>query len=226
MGQNWYDCDWGRLTELDLLGTGKLHPGATVFDLGSHQGVVALVLASLVGQDGKVVAVEANDINVDVSRTNALENGFGNIELVHAAVGSDSEEKRITISLNSRLASGNDREATVSVPGVTLESLVSDHGKPDVVLLDVEGAEWDALQGAGAVFDGQDRPDVFVEVHANGPLEVFGGRADDVVKFFEERGYRLFYAMEAPHLEPLDFVPMSADSRPGHGRFFLVALGL
>jgi hypothetical protein len=45
LAKGWYDHDWPELAEITLLRKGRLHEGARVFDLGAHQGVVALVLA-------------------------------------------------------------------------------------------------------------------------------------------------------------------------------------
>lgn len=44
-----------------------LSPGATVFDLGAHQAVVALILPHIVGRTGKVVAGEAVRHNARVA---------------------------------------------------------------------------------------------------------------------------------------------------------------
>src|SRR5437868_6156695 len=66
LGAAWYDRDWPALPEIELLSRHRLRPGARVFDLGAHQGVVALMLAQAVGPDGQVVAVEASPHNVAV----------------------------------------------------------------------------------------------------------------------------------------------------------------
>src|SRR5882757_8002399 len=53
----WYDHDWPEPAEISLLRQHQLRAGATVFDLGAHTGVVALMLADAVGPSGKVVAL-------------------------------------------------------------------------------------------------------------------------------------------------------------------------
>ncbi|MSU36865.1 MAG: hypothetical protein EXS36_17560 [Pedosphaera sp.] len=54
MGEGWYDHDWETLPELDVLGRGRLKPGARVFDFGAHQGVVGMILGHRVGPRGQV----------------------------------------------------------------------------------------------------------------------------------------------------------------------------
>ncbi len=51
VGDAWYDCDW-PLNEVGELRRRGLDRGAVAFDLGAHQGVVALVLADAVGSQG------------------------------------------------------------------------------------------------------------------------------------------------------------------------------
>src|SRR5215213_150137 len=56
LSQAWYDQDWSELPEVATLRQSRLHPGAKVFDIGAHQGVVALMIAREVGPRGLVVA--------------------------------------------------------------------------------------------------------------------------------------------------------------------------
>ena len=53
LGERWYGRDWEPLPELDLLSQHRLKPGATVFDLGAHQFVVAQILGKIVGPAGR-----------------------------------------------------------------------------------------------------------------------------------------------------------------------------
>ena len=59
LSEGWYDVDWAELPEIAALRNSLLRPGARVFDLGAHQGVVAMMLAREVGERGLIVAVEA-----------------------------------------------------------------------------------------------------------------------------------------------------------------------
>ena len=58
-----------NLPELVLLReSGALRQGSNVFELGAHQGIVALILADAVGPQGTVIAVEAERHNVSLQR--------------------------------------------------------------------------------------------------------------------------------------------------------------
>ncbi len=69
--RSWYDRDWNRLTELDLLREHGLHDGGIVFDLGAHQNLIAMLLAKEVEPSGRVIAVEGSKHNVRVGTPNA-----------------------------------------------------------------------------------------------------------------------------------------------------------
>src|SRR5262245_12904136 len=58
LSRGWYDRDWAEMPEITALRQRQLKSGARVFDLGAHQGVVALMLAREVGPLGQVVTVE------------------------------------------------------------------------------------------------------------------------------------------------------------------------
>src|SRR5262245_32903595 len=70
VGADWYDHDVPLPPEVPLLRRGRLRTGARVFDLGAHQGVVALILARIVGAGGQVVAVEAMAHNARCAEEN------------------------------------------------------------------------------------------------------------------------------------------------------------
>ena len=61
LGQGWYDKNLEVPPEILFLKNKKLSPGAIVFDVGAHQGIVGMMLAQVVGKSGKVVCIEANN---------------------------------------------------------------------------------------------------------------------------------------------------------------------
>ena len=93
VAEEWYDHDWNELEEISLLKRhaalvgGGLRPGARVFDLGAHQGVVAVILEAAVAPGGNVVAVEARQENVEVGRAILKENGYSNVDFIYGAAG-------------------------------------------------------------------------------------------------------------------------------------------
>ncbi len=221
LGEGWYDHDWAPLPEITFLAPRFLRPGARVFDVGAHQGVVALMLADAVGGQGRVVAVEAAPHNARLARRNCELNGVSNVEVVGAAIASTSGSAFVPTELNAHV------EHTAGpglshVPAVTIDELADRHGTPDVVLLDVEGGELAALRGATRTLR-EPRCAWVVEVHAGEGLEDAGGTADEVFDELRRPGHDLYAAPGDGN--PGDFRPLdSADHAITAQRFFVAAV--
>lgn len=86
LAEGWYDHDWDQPIELRGILESGLKPGSTVFDVGAHQCVVALMLASRVGSNGLVVAIEGEPHNARVGRLNVARNPGLRVDVVHAAI--------------------------------------------------------------------------------------------------------------------------------------------
>jgi FkbM family methyltransferase len=210
---HWYDRDMPELPEITFLKRQKLKQGAVVFDIGAHQGVIALALAKTVGDTGRVVAIEASGYNIDIARENKKLNGSSNLSLVPAAIAQQGGAMtRFSGCINGSVSIAGKLVCTKSV-----DDLTGEFGTPDVVLLDVEGYELRALDGAEETLKAD--ANWYVEVHAGCGLERFGGSAEAVVDKFRDRGYSL-YCQTDEHYRDY-FRPMvTTPSR----RFFMIAI--
>ncbi len=219
LAAGWYDHDWQLPPEFRLLRKSRLKAGAVVFDLGAHQGVVALMLGWEVGSDGKVVAVEALAHNAVAAARNRDLNQMPWVEVVQGAVAARDGTLRICRGWNAQVASASDYAGTMEVPAHTIDSLAARYGRADVVYLDVEGMELAALEGATETLRGL--PDVFVEVHTRHGLEAAGGSVGQVLAFFPDTDYQVFVHSDAAPVP----VPLGG-AAPGllSDRFYLTAL--
>ncbi len=215
----WYDHDWPPLPELVVLGRHRLRPGARVFDLGAHQGVVGLMLAHRVGPGGQVVLVEPNPHNVDACRRNADLNRVPWITIHQAAVADRDGTIAFNGGLNGQAGELSDYCGLTLVPAVTIDALTAEYGPPDVVFIDVEGFECRALAGAGQTFAAH--PDWFVEAHVGYGLEAAGGSAEQVLGYFPGAVFDRYVHEEGdPEATPLEAAPPEMLRR----RFFLTAV--
>lgn len=216
LAQLWYDHDWALGTDLELLRSGgKLRPGARVFDVGAHQGVVALMMAGLVGPSGHVIAVDAVPHNVRVARRNVSANGRPQIEVLHAAIGDRDGSVWFSEEWNGWVTA--EPGGGVQVESLTIDTLTARYGAPDVLFIDVEGYEIHALRGAAQTI-AEHQPDVFVEAHVGVGLQRFG-TVEDVLALLPA-GYRVFVAPG----EAGEFVPIADGRRLLEARCRLVAL--
>lgn len=216
LAAGWYDHDWPPLPEIIALRSSRLKPGARVFDAGAHQGVVALMLAREVGPSGQVVAVEASPHNAAVARTNRDLNGAHHLEIVQAAVADQPGTLSFSEGLNGSLASAGEW-GRITVPAVSLDDLTEKYGVPDVVFIDVEGAEVLALAGATKALAAG--ADFFVECHVGCGLETLGGNVAKIFEHFPKDRYRLSIRRELD----TEFRPLTAGDPILADRFFLLA---
>lgn len=198
LAESWYGQDWPELPEVTYLRASKLRPGARVFDAGAHQGVVALVLSRIVRPGGHVVAIEASRHNAEIATWNRNANDAPELEILNAAVADKPGVLQLSEDLNCLLSNrGHD-----SVTAVTLDDLAVRYGKPDVVFLDVEGAEAVALQGARSILATD--ADFFVECHVGCGLEALGGSVSEILQHFPPERYDRAVGNQSTGFRPLD----------------------
>jgi FkbM family methyltransferase len=216
LAAGWYDHDWLPLPELTLLGRHRLKPGATVFDLGAHQGIVALMLSHAVGPAGKVVALEANPHNARVAAINKDNNQAEQLIIEHAAAAERVGTMTFGAGLNAQADDGSGNWGEVSVRTESVDSLAARHGVPDVLFIDVEGYEQRVLEGGSATL--ATHPDCIIEMHVGEGLEKFGGSVAAIVALLAD--YELWMWTDA-RTTPL---PFDADHPLTRARFFLLAV--
>ncbi len=195
LSRGWYDKDWNfdNRQEFAFFSGLDLPEDGLVFDVGAHQGLVALLLKRLVVPEGHVVAVEMDPLNAQACAINFQENSEDGITLVEAAVTDKSTVVRRSGRSNASVSASTslfDKLLLPKVKSTTLGELANRYGTPDVVYLDIEGAEGLALRGAGDLV-GQ-VPTWFVELHGQELCARFGGSNSETGAIFLNAGYRLY----------------------------------
>jgi FkbM family methyltransferase len=160
--EEWLQTDLRAFGRLEPRTTGLferiLRPGDAYVDVGAHVGYHSLVAARLVGAGGRIFSIDPQPYNCAKILTNAELNGFTNITVVAAAVdqaGGFTSLKNQTRQDKARLTLAgpgvNDGALTFVVPRITLRWLIETYMLRPVNLLkiDVEGFELEALKGAG-----------------------------------------------------------------------------
>lgn len=126
----------------------QLQPGDVVVDAGAFPGDYALFAAAKVGPSGHIYALEPDPGNREVLLSNIRKSGHQNITVIPKGLWHQSN----TLQLNTAgLASSvKDTAGSQTIEVDTLDALVAalDLQKLDVLKMDIEGAELEALQGA------------------------------------------------------------------------------
>lgn len=153
-----------------------VQPGSCCLDVGAHLGYYTILMARLTGRDGLVVAFEPFPENVTALQENLRLNGVENVRLEECALAGRSGNLELTYPTNEAMPSTPSAHgykvgkamATVTVPARTLDDAlaqVKSVGRnPQLVKMDIEGAELEVLQGAEHLLRDV-RPILVVEVH-------------------------------------------------------------
>ncbi len=168
-----------------------LRPGMTFFDIGANVGFHSTVACRLIDPSrGHVVSFEPLSENANQVEINARLNNFNCVRVLPVALGNHDGEARFLLSaISSRGAlettgqvpAGHSGIATVQIR--RLDSLMTDANlpPPDVMKIDVEGAEAEVLAGAHETLM-RYRPILMIELHGTNAavasaLEAIGYRA-------------------------------------------------
>jgi FkbM family methyltransferase len=186
--------------------------GGTVVEAGAHIGFVTLHLASCVGANGRVWTFEANPEVHDTIRENLRLNGLDDrVTLVESAVGDRPGRARFHLSGGGETSSLHDQGTTrreVEVEVTPIDAALPSDAVADVVKLDIEGGELDALEGMrDLVARSGERLTLFLECNPDA-LAAAGRSAAELVAWLADRGFRLFQIDEREHrLAPLVALP-------------------
>jgi FkbM family methyltransferase len=148
----------------------QISPGMTVLDIGAQSGFYSLLFSRLVGPGGHVVAFEPLPANFRLLEQNLQLNGIRNVTVRREAVAESSGEMSFEFPHHvTSLVAGpvleEDNQGTMRVKGVSLDDCFFDSERPiDVIKMDIEGAECQALRGARRIIDAW-HPCMFVELH-------------------------------------------------------------
>lgn len=143
-----------------------------VIDVGAHIGLVSLPVASVMPPGGVLVSFEPARANRDLLSRHLRINGFEHVRVEEALVGDeelaavDFFEMDDASGMNS-IAPGamGDEYLPVRKAQVTLDGYCERNGlSPEVIKIDVEGAELGVLRGARAMLS-RCRPLIFLSVH-------------------------------------------------------------
>jgi FkbM family methyltransferase len=179
-----------------------LEPGKVFVDVGANIGYYSLLASRLVGDAGKVVAIEAHPRMAELLHRNMIINAQYNVSTWHKAAWSRSEKltfhARRHFGANSSAGSLGDRdleklddqEEIVEVDAVALDDLLSDLPRVDLIKIDVEGAELQVVTGLADTLAGN--PDIKVIFEwSPGQLEMVGNKPEALVELMEQHGFVL-----------------------------------
>lgn len=176
----------------------KLTPGSVAVDIGANVGWHTMLMARLVGNKGRVFAVEANPSVRERLELHLQANHLANATIVPSAMGHCAGKLRFLAPPVDSIGAGDGHVAgpedalhVVETDVTTLDELVEREslGRLDFVKIDVEGFEWPVLQG-GVQALARFRPVICFEFNS-----VYTGRGEgtsaELQQFFNRLEYDL-----------------------------------
>jgi FkbM family methyltransferase len=168
LGLDAFDADLLRIASEET------EPNSTIWDIGANVGVFAFAAASRALPGGYVLAVEPDGWLASIIRKSASlpENSRFAVQVLAAAVSDKVGTSTLLIAERGRASNalqgvGRDQMGgvrdRVAVPTVTLDHLLNSYPMPNFLKIDVEGAEYQVLQGATRMLSDV-RPKIYVEV--------------------------------------------------------------
>jgi FkbM family methyltransferase len=186
--------------------TQEIGPDMTVFDIGAHVGIFSLAAAQRVGTKGKVFAVEPAPEAIKILKRHIHVNGWDErVEVIEAVMLDTVGEVPFYVhgvSMANSLARENadvlnpERERfdapadVISVRCVTLDAFCEQRNvEPDVIKIDVEGAELAVLKGGRQTLT-RGHAKVFCEIHPD-QMQSCGGSVQELQSYLAELGYEI-----------------------------------
>jgi FkbM family methyltransferase len=174
-----------------------------VVDVGAYLGRYTFICSNRVGEEGKVVAIEANPVVFEKLRKNVELNQSTNIICLNYAVYSEKSKKKLFLreqsidtiySPHNTVMVGRDKltynrskdERFVNIDANTLDNIIHATGinSEDVkwIKIDVEGAELEVLKGAKDILSKSKELAILIEVHH---LEENKNLYKDIIEFLK-----------------------------------------
>jgi len=183
--------------ELYRLAADHVRAGDRVWDIGANVGIFAFSAAHRAGANGEVFAVEADPWLCSLLHRSAAElpPGYARVRGLCAAATDTVGMAVFAIKSRSRAGSHLDSIAgeseslvgptshRIEVMTVSLDWLLDRWGPPNLIKIDVEGAEQLVLRGATRILRDV-RPAIMIETRDS--------HAAAVTEIFHSHGYRLF----------------------------------
>lgn len=178
----------------------RLKPGDTFIDVGANIGYFSVLASRLVGDEGRVVAIEASPAFHHRLLQHVRLNQCRNVRAVNGAV---SDRRR---TLTFLLASSANMGANSIVPydGPTESSFemeaqplpelleADEIARARVIKIDVEGAEGPVVRGMAAMLD-RLRPDAEITVEVTPKrMAQLGDSAEELLRTMSDHGYHVY----------------------------------
>jgi FkbM family methyltransferase len=198
----------------DMLQLFRPTKGDIVVDIGAYLGRYTLTSSNLVGESGRVIAIEGDPSHYEILKKNLKLNKVSNVTAISCMVGSKdmhlvvgSEDNYLTLGskdMNTDYKDDSYREfdetgrAQIGNTIVRLNTLdnilIKEHGISEVnwMKIDVEGAELEVLKGAHNILSNSKRIKLLIEIHDVNKLYKL------IIELLDSYNFKIIFEKEGP----------------------------
>lgn len=194
-------ANWGGEKEYVLDMMASLKSDDVFYDIGSSVGLVSIHAANRL-TNGKVISFEPDPENQKCLKENYKLNKLSNYKLMPIAVGETLDKLKLYTSgsngFSPSLQKVNGIENTIEVEVNSIDNLISrkEIPYPNVIKIDIEGAEFIALKGMKNLLLSNEKPRIiFVELHPVF-LPSFNTSVTEILEFMEQFAYKITERVE------------------------------
>ncbi len=181
-----------------------LRPGMLAVDVGSNIGIFTELFARLVGPDGLVHSFEPDPDNY--ARQRSACSRFTNIRFNCAAVGPRSGRLSLyrspDLNVDHRTFDSGGNRATLEVPAVALDDYFPPGSSVDLVKMDIQGFELQALAGMTRLLSESHHVSLVLEYFPEG-LEAANGSGAALSGMLRQLGFDLYSFSRSGRLHEL-----------------------
>jgi len=144
-------------------------------DVGANIGYYSTLYSRVVGQNGKVLAIEPSPVNFEYLKNNLKLQNFDNYLVFNCASGDKEDSVRFLVDkrANKCMIVQDENEFPensniISVPVRKIDDIITESkvDRVDFLKIDVEGYEWFSIQGGLKTIQ-KFKPSIQIEIHFN-----------------------------------------------------------
>jgi FkbM family methyltransferase len=184
--------------EKRILFSKYVRTGMIVYDVGANVGYYTLLASMLTGSKGKVFSFEPLPANISYLKKHIELNRVKNVNVIQNAASDKVSQVRFNFGEN-RSSGHLSNTGEIEVETISLDEFIKQgNPEPDLIKMDIEGAEYDALVGAKDLLRNK-KPVIFLATHSS---EIKA----KCLKLLAEFGYTVTAIDNKPIEESDDFV--------------------
>ncbi len=194
-----------------LMHSGALKEGSVVLDIGANIGYYVLIESQLIGEGGKIYAVEPVHSNFELLNENLQLNNLHNVSTFNFAFGEKTTKSKIYISDKSNLCSMNRQGAGGRIVGAekvevfTVDDFLKDKVAPNFIRMDVEGYEYEIIKGMPKTLSGNIK--MLIELHPWPPF-LDSAKMSEILDILEQNQFTVKFAVFEDKVEENEVVKL------------------